>query len=192
MAEGCNFRDVRSFATRVPTYHPGMRAMKLVLAVIATMRVGSATADGAPQMAGCAAESPHVRSLRAVAEGIVAADNRRDLAAVLEFYEPDAILMPPGELAVKGRERIKPRYEQLFAAYSPAIRTDVQEACADSDFGFVRGRNTGRFVPRTDAAARDLDDAFLMLLRRDAAGVWRISHLIWHRQSAVSQSPPRP
>jgi uncharacterized protein (TIGR02246 family) len=161
-----------------------MLTMPLVLAAIAA-------AGAVPQME-CVAEAPSVRGVRAVADGIVAADNRRDLAAVLEFYAPDAILMPPGEPPVTGRERIKPRYEQLFAAYSPSITTEVHEACTESDMGFVRGRNTGTFVPRSDGAARDLDDAFLMLLRRDAHGVWRISHLIWHRQSATPSSTPRP
>jgi uncharacterized protein (TIGR02246 family) len=167
-----------------PAYHPRMLTIPLVLAAIAA-------AGAVPQME-CVAEAPSVRGVRAVADGIVAADNRRDLAAVLEFYAPDAILMPPGEPPVTGRERIKPRYEQLFAAYSPSITTEVHEACTESDMGFVRGRNTGTFVPRSDGAAQDLDDAFLMLLRRDAHGVWRISHLIWHRQSATPSSTPRP
>jgi len=31
-----------------------------------------------------------------------------------------------------------------------------------------------------------LDDAYLMLLRLEAGGIWRISHLIWHRQSELA------
>jgi uncharacterized protein (TIGR02246 family) len=155
-----------------------MLAIPLVVAAIAA-------AAAAPQSGMCSADASSVRSIRAVAEGIVAADNRRDLEAVLAFYESGAILMPPGEAPVSGRERIRPRYEQLFAAYSPSITTEVHEACSAADLGFVRGRNTGRFVPRADGAVRNLDDAFLMLLRRDAEGVWRITHLIWHRQSGA-------
>jgi hypothetical protein len=40
---------------------------------------------------------------------------------------------------------------------------------------------------RTGGEARTLDDGFLMLLRLESGGLWKISHLIWHRQS-----PPRP
>jgi hypothetical protein len=57
----------------------------------------------------------------------------------------------------------------------------------DGATAVVRGHNGGRLVSRGSAPARELDDVYLMLLRRDPDGAWRISHLMWHRAS----SPPR-
>lgn len=131
----------------------------------------------------CLPDSAAVRAVRAVATGIIDADNRRDLEKVLAFYAPDAVLMPPNEAPVSGRDKIRPRYETLFAGFTPAIELQIHEACADGSLGFVRGRNGGRMVPRGAGEPRALDDAFLMLLRRDAGGAWRITHLIWHPQS---------
>jgi uncharacterized protein (TIGR02246 family) len=144
-------------------------------------------APGPPALP-CAADAPGVGDVRAVAAGIVEADNRRDVERVVGYYAGDAVLMPPNETPVAGREKIRPRYEVLFAAFTPEIELQIQEACAGGGIGFVRGRNGGRLVPRGAGEGRALDDAFVMLLRLEADGVWRISHLIWHRQSPAA--PP--
>jgi len=131
----------------------------------------------------CRPEAAGVREVRAVALGIIAADNARDIERVLRYYAADAILMPPNESIVVGREAIRPRYEGLFSAFSPEIVARVDEVCAAEGLAFVRGYNSGRLVARGAGGDRDLDDAYLMLLRREADGAWRISHLIWHRAS---------
>jgi ketosteroid isomerase-like protein len=136
----------------------------------------------------CRANMIGVREIRSVASGIVAADNRRDLKQVLAYYAADAILLPPGEAAVVGRDRIRPRYEALFASFTPEIELRIDEACVGAALGFVRGHNGGRLVSRASGETRLLDDAFLMVLRLESAGEWRISHLIWHRQG---QAEPR-
>src|SRR5262245_34757705 len=121
-------------------------------------------------------------AIRAVANGIVAADNRRDLTAVLGYYAVDAVLLPPGEPPVEGKDQIRPRYEALFSTFSPEIEAHVDEACAGEALAFVRGRNGGRLVPRASGEAKTLDDAYLMVLRLEADGRWRISRLMWHSQ----------
>jgi uncharacterized protein (TIGR02246 family) len=151
----------------------------LLIVVLATL------AARAPD---CGLESADVREIRAVVEGIIDADNTRDLERVLGYYCENAVLMPPGESAVVGREAFRPRYESLFAEFDPEIELRVDEACVADGIGFVRGRNGGRLVGRTTGDVRELDDAFLMLLRREADGKWRISHLVWHRASR--EAPP--
>jgi ketosteroid isomerase-like protein len=145
--------------------------------------VGSAGVD-------CLPDAAAVREVRAVATGIVAADNQRDIERVVAYYSADAVLMPPGEAPVVGRDSIRPRYEALFAAFTPEIELRVEEACAGAGLAFVRGHNGGRLIPRASGEVRVLDDAFVMLLRLEPGGVWRISHLIWHRQSGPASAPP--
>jgi len=140
-----------------------------------------AWAEGAVPGPGCLPDSAGAAEARAVAAGIIAADNDRDMPRVLSYYAGDAALMPPGEDTVVGRDAIGPRYQRLFADFSPRIEGRVDEACVNGDRAFVRGHNGGRLVPRGEGTPRDLDDDYLMLLRREPDGVWRISHLIWHR-----------
>ena len=130
----------------------------------------------------CRGDSPAVKAIRAVADGIIAADNARDIERVMGLYDADAWLMPPSEAPVRGHAAIRPRYESLFAGFNPAIEGRIDEACVSGSIGIVRGHNGGRMISRTGAAPRLLDDVYLMTLRQEPDGRWRISHLIWHPQ----------
>jgi len=152
--------------------------------IVATLWISLAL-GGAPPT--CEADGVDARKVRAVAEAIVAADNARDIDRVRSSYAPDAILMPPNEAPVRGWDAIRPRYESLFASFAPAIEGHLDEICVSSAFAFVRGRNGGRFDPRGAGAARILNDIYLMLLRRDETGAWRISHLMWHPASPAAR-----
>jgi uncharacterized protein (TIGR02246 family) len=149
--------------------------------------IAAAISFAQPAAEECRADAPSVRHVRDVASGIIAADNQRDLDRVVAYYAADAVLLPPGEPAVVGRAAIRPRYEALFAGFNPQIVTRIDEACASGSLGFVRGHNGGTMASRTGTAARELDDDYLMLLRRDAAGAWRISHLMWHRPAPAAK-----
>jgi len=76
----------------------------LVVTVLALQAAGS---GGGPD---CRPQSAAVREARALATGIVDADNARDLERVLGYYAADAVLLPPGEGPVQGLAAIRPRY----------------------------------------------------------------------------------
>jgi uncharacterized protein (TIGR02246 family) len=134
-------------------------------------------APGAEDCGGDAGPAPEVK---AVAAGIIEADNARDLDRVLDYYARDAVLLPPDGPPVAGRDSIRPRYESLFSSFTPAIESRIDQVCASGTMAFVRGHNAGRMIARGGGSDRPLDDTYLMLLRRDGDGRWRISHLIWH------------
>jgi uncharacterized protein (TIGR02246 family) len=126
--------------------------------------------------------------VRAVADEIIAADNVRDLNAVLRLYEVDAVLLPPNEPAVVGRDAIRPRYEALFQSMTPAIVSKIDEVQVAGDWAFVRGNNAGEMRPLIGhSSPPKLDDVFLMILHRGQDGRWRIARLMWHASSV----PPK-
>lgn len=132
--------------------------------------------------ADCRADSPAVTAVRAVADGIIAADNARDLARVMDSYAADAWLLPPNDVPVRGHAAIRPRYETLFSGFIPAIEGRIDEVCVSGSIALVRGHNGGRMISRSGAPPRLLDDAYLMTLRFEPDLRWRISHLMWHPQ----------
>ena len=148
-------------------------------------------AVAAPPVQECRPQAEEVRGVRAVATGIIVADNKRDLERVLDYYAADAVLLPPGEIPVVGREKIRARYEALFSGFVPEIEAAIEEACVAGGLGFVRGHNGGRLIGRESGAVRRLDDAYVMLLRLEEDGAWRISHLMWHRQSQADAGTPK-
>ncbi len=128
----------------------------------------------------CDGDGPAANDVRAVAEGVVAADNARDIGRVLGYYAADAILMPPGEPPVTERAAIQDRYDALFGGYDPKIETRIDEICVDGALAVVRGYNGGWLVAREVGRTRQLDDVYLMVLRRGPDGVWLITRLMWH------------
>jgi ketosteroid isomerase-like protein/GNAT superfamily N-acetyltransferase len=149
---------------------------RLLILIVALLGVPAGAARAEP----CRLDPAVDAALRSVALGIVDADNQRDLARVLGYYAADATLLPPNDAPVSGVAAIRPRYEQLFADYAPAIEAHVDEVCGEGSLAFVRGRNRGRLVPHGAGAVRELSDAWLMVVRRGVDGRWRISHLMWH------------
>jgi uncharacterized protein (TIGR02246 family) len=138
------------------------------------------TAMAAPPALACNDGGPAAGEVRAVAEGIAAADNARDIGRVLDYYAEDAILMPPGEPPVTDRAEIRNRYDTLFGGFDPKIETHVDEICVEGALAVVRGHNGGWLVAREVGRTRQLNDVYLMVLRRDPDGTWRITRLMWH------------
>jgi ketosteroid isomerase-like protein len=136
--------------------------------------------------AGCGEASDAARAVRAVAEGIIAADNERDIVRVLGFYADDAIWLPPNEAPVTDVAVIRQRYEGLFQDFDPDIDGRIDEICVEGGMAFVRGHNGGWLVSRVGGRSRELDDVYLMLLRQEG-GDWKISRLMWHPASAAAR-----
>ena len=118
--------------------------------------------------------------VRAVAQGIIAADNARDITRVLDFYAEDAVLLPPNDAPVRGKRAIRPRYESLFRDFTPEIIGTIDEVHVGADWAFVIGTNRGRLLPIAGGEPRSLSDAYVMILRRTPEGRWRIGRLMWH------------
>jgi uncharacterized protein (TIGR02246 family) len=161
----------------------GFHLLRAVLALAASelAALGVAAEPAPAQNTASDSSAVHARAL-----AIIDADNRRDLAAVLDIYDEDAILLPPGESEVRGRAAIRPRYEKLFADYEPRLTTVIDEIIVSGDWAIVRGRNRGAFVSRRGGANRTLTtDTYVQAMHRGADGRWRITLLIWH-----SSGPP--
>ena len=99
--------------------------------------------------------------------------NRRDLEAVLNFYEDEAVMVAePGRLA-KGKNEIRAVYEWIFANVKGTARqekTHVIEAgdiaLFTSKWNFSGTASDGNDVSRESFAS--------VILRKNADGEWRI------------------
>ena len=137
----------------------------------------------APPTLACRANDDAALKVREVVEGLVAADNERDIGHVLEYYATDAVLLPPNEQPVTDRDEIQRRYVGLFESFTPQIEARVDEICVDDTLAVVRGHNGGWMVTREGGLTRQLDDVYLMVLRLETSGDWKISRLMWHSGS---------
>ncbi len=121
-----------------------------------------------------------VAAVRATVARIIAADNARDLDAAVGCYTEDAQWLPPGAQPIIGRGALRESYAAMFAAWSPDITLVSDETWVLGDLAVDRGRTLGHLVSRKSAATRELDDKYVMMLRREQDGMWRISRLMWN------------
>lgn len=110
---------------------------------------------------------------------LVAADNARDLAAVLSCCTDDAVWNPPHENSVQGKDAIRRRYEQRFAKFT--VQMSVEIALFVRGAGRIetaRGYIKGTLVPVDGSAPVAVDDLFAVMIRLDS-GAWRIFQMVW-------------
>jgi uncharacterized protein (TIGR02246 family) len=129
------------------------------------------------------ASSAEVQSLF---DRLMAADNGGDVDAIVACYAEDAVLLPPGGASHQGAENIRARYESLLSQNRLEVRMDVESIEVEGSLAFSRGFTRGRRVPKDGSPPREIADRYLMVLRRESNGGWRIATLMW---GPVTSSP---
>jgi uncharacterized protein (TIGR02246 family) len=125
-----------------------------------------------------------VRSLRAVNEAYRAAWLAGDSAAVLRLFAPDAVLLPHhGDPPVVGLPAIRAFWWPPETPPTVVTSMEITTEGADvhGDRGVLWGRFALAFSFEIDGQQRSLRNAgtYLMVLRRQADGEWRITHRMW-------------
>jgi uncharacterized protein (TIGR02246 family) len=123
-------------------------------------------------------------SIRVVTSGIIAADNTGNAAAVVRFYADDAVLLPPNDAPVVGKDAIRARYDEGFRHFRFAISSSSEETHVFGDWAFDRGTTVGKTIPKTDEPSRQIHDKYVMILHLEPGGAWKIARLIWNAAEA--------
>jgi ketosteroid isomerase-like protein len=109
-----------------------------------------------------------------------AALNAKDAKAAAALYTETAILSPPGEPIVQGRQAIEEYWRS--AIESGAIR-EVSVETMDAHSSGSLGYETGSFVLTVNGPdGKPMVDRgrYIELLRRESDGAWRSTHGIWN------------
>ncbi len=129
---------------------------------------------------GQANQPADLAAIRAVTAGIIAADNKGDAVAVMQFYADDAILLPPNGAPVTGKDAIRTRYEEGFRHFRFAIFSSSEETHVFGDWAFDRGTTEGKAIPKADEPSRQIHDKYVVILHREPGGAWKIARLMWN------------
>lgn len=109
-----------------------------------------------------------------------AALNAKDARAAAALYTEDAVLIPPGENLVRGRQAIE---EYWRAAIEQGGVRDVSVETMDALSSGSLGYETGSFVLTVDGPDGEpvVDRGrYIELLRRGPDGRWLSTHGIWN------------
>lgn len=130
-----------------------------------------------------AADATGRKAVTQVIAAYLDAYRRNDADAIAGLYAGDAVLLPPGHILVTGRDDIRAYWrrgmESGFAM--DTVRIEVAPGS-----GYVVGRY---YVP-PDGDDQAETGKFVIALRRERDGVWRITADIWNADADENTEPP--
>lgn len=130
-----------------------------------------------------------VQAIRKLVNDFCAAHKYDDGAKLAEFYSDDAMLMPPGEPMVFGKQAIASRYQQDIEKFTAELTTTPDEIEVSGNLAFVRGTFTIRLTPKAEGEKIEATFKFIEILRKGTDGLWKPYCDIWNSDKPL---PPKP
>jgi uncharacterized protein (TIGR02246 family) len=111
-----------------------------------------------------------------VRDEFLAGFNARDAARISATYTADAVLMPPNQGTVTGRDAIKAFNKNLFESYSAKIAFAPAETKIFGDRALDRGTYMIELTEKAGGGRSKEEGKYLVLLQRQADGSWKVTH----------------
>lgn len=138
-------------------------------------------------LAGCsglAAPEPAARqAIESAVTRYVTASNRGDVDALMELYAEDAVLLPPDHEPIEGREAIGEFWRR---GTDQGLEVSTLRIETDGKLGYLVGRYR---LPATGDEPAD-SGKYVMCLKRQADGSWKLTADIWNSSGDVDGDDP--
>jgi uncharacterized protein (TIGR02246 family) len=128
------------------------------------------------------------RAIEAALSRYVAASNQGDAEALTALYTEDAVLLPPDHAPVHGRDAIAEFWRQ---GTDSGLEVRTLRVEVDGSVGYLVGQYN---LPSTAEEPAD-SGKYLLCLRRQRDGSWKLSADIWNSSAAdepEEEEPPAP
>ena len=114
-----------------------------------------------------------------------AALNAGDAAAYVALLTEDAVLLPPNQPAVLGKDAIREYRQTTFEQNTLDVTRSSEEAMVAGDWAFVRHTYRGTQTPTAGGEPREISGKGITIFQRQPNGSWKISRYLWS-----SDTPP--
>jgi ketosteroid isomerase-like protein len=136
------------------------------------------------------ASQDDIEAIRKRQDEFPAAHTYHDGAKLAEFYTEDAMLIPPNEPIVRGKQAIAEWYQREFEKAppieNPKVTLEEIEVCGNLAF------NRGNFILKFEGETADkpiiLNLRFITIWRKQPDGSWKFYRDIWNTNAPL----PRP
>jgi len=129
------------------------------------------------------------RAIEAAVTRYVAASNQGDSEALTALYAEDAVLLPPDQEPIQGREAIGAFWRQ---GTDQGLEVTTLRVEVEGDLGYLVGRY---HLPGTPEEPAD-SGKYVMCLRRQPDGAWKLTADIWNSSvpdpSEADRERPQP
>jgi uncharacterized protein (TIGR02246 family) len=164
--------------------------MKTTIGIAILGALAAAALSAEPVRGGMVGVAGDEAALRRVADAYAAAIRAGDAGAVAAVFADDAVEMPPGHPAIRGREAIAAYYRELFANVRfvefALAHDDVRSL---GDFAFLAG--SSRQTIEAGGGRHSDTGKYLVVLRR-VGGTWKVVDASYSADGPCPPGAPGP
>ena len=121
-----------------------------------------------------------VEAINSLRDEFIALDNAGDAAGLASLYTNDAVLMPPNQAAVTGNQAIESWFQTTFDQFTTEFTVASEELEVVGDWAFDWGAYMTALTPRAGGEPTEDRGKYIVILRKQVDGSWRIAHDIWN------------
>jgi uncharacterized protein (TIGR02246 family) len=122
------------------------------------------------------------QAIQAAVGRYVTASNQGDVETLTSLYADDAVLLPPAHAAIEGRKAIEEFWRQ---GTDQGLRVTTLRIEVAGDIGYLIGRYN---LPATAKEQAD-SGKYVMCLKRQRDGAWKLTADIWNSSSSEDENP---
>jgi ketosteroid isomerase-like protein len=115
-----------------------------------------------------------------------------DVNTLVGIFTDDAILMPPNDATVYGKDEIRSWWEEYFTFFrvTSSVQTE-REVTAAGNQAFDRACFSVTIIPKQHGPRIRDDIRTLNVWRQEPDGTWKISHQLWNSTKPVGAGTNR-
>lgn len=155
----------------------------------ATLAIASVLALGACAKAPETNAAADIAAVSALRDGFTSAMNAGDAAAIGSLYTADGVSQHNHDKTVTGRDAIVEGQKAMFSQFAIKAEIMPDETVTMGTFGFDRGRYRMSMTPKAGGEAMVDEGRYVVLLRKEADGAWKVSSDI---DNSITPLPPPP
>ena len=113
-----------------------------------------------------------------------------DLSSFMSYVDQSAVIAPPGEPALRGKDKIEKWYKDFLVNYRTAsLQLSNKENFVGPLWAVEFGHFDWRLQP-TNGSARVLDHGtYMQVWKRQADGSWRFAREVWNSSPEAAAKP---
>ena len=151
------------------------RYFRATLAIACVLALGACAQAPVPVPAPETNASADIEAVNAVRSSFTSALNAGDAAAIGNLYTADGVSQHNHDKTATGRDAIVESQQAMFSQFSVNAEIMPDETRTMGDFGFDRGRYKMTMTPKAGGDAIIDEGRYVVLLRKEADGAWKVS-----------------
>jgi len=166
----------------------GDTLMRLMISALMLFALAGSVGCGPTDSTDSGDQTRDLEAITALRKENVAANNAGDVSALLAQFTDDAVLLPPGQLPVRGKAALEAFSRPFHEQYDVETEQTAEEVVVAGDWAYEWGMLTGTARPLAGGEAMQADMKYLYVYERQPDGSWKIAVDIYNNN--VPSAPP--